>query len=671
MNTSIYSLAYLQYTYEVLRKDILDLYVPMFCKCLLQDNACEVDLKRIKEAMNAIYGIDNITYGAIRSICDRMASRKYGILEKRNGVFYVIKGKLNGYQLTLNKDDKIIDDFNILIKNISDFSSSFPKKYTTDEVEKGFLNFIDLHGIDMLVGQGSKVFNSILKQENKRLSYVISRYILHNKEEGGNAIDVLNRLAKGNAISNLVSLSGRNNYTGNLSNVVVIIDTPFFYNLLGANNESNRDAAIELMTILKRNGAHFSMYQHNLNEVYTTLDDTINRLLTHDYDLKKSSRLLRMAVAEGYSSLQMEAMRANIETIRDKWGITEEEVPNIPNGYKDIDVALLTEIIDSSYTNNHSRTLFYYEKNMLSKDVDSINYTYRLRGNSVAQNLKGCKALMLTTNRIIATTSNNEQINIKKHLIPVCVTDMFLSTILWSNYPSNNDSLNKKLLISECYNNIQLDDALMIRFFEDIKEKRINEQISENQYLMITTSRLAKSILGDITQNDINAYTDRTSAEIIDIIEQEHKDEIEKVQLEGADKIKREQERNLKEIEHLTKQHNEDITEKTNKIEYLEGQIEHVDNYCKGMASMLSNALMLVISILLFIGFFAKRYLPTSFWKLHPSVSLCWYIIDGILSLWAFFNWIGIIWKFADLKQCLYRKVYMYFRRRLIKDNVQ
>ena len=210
----------------------------------------------------------------------------------------------------------------------------------------------------------------------------------------------------------------------------------------------------------------------------------------------------------------------------------------------------------------------------------------------------------------------------------------------------------------------------MIRFFEDIKEKRINEQISENQYLMITTSRLAKSILGDITQNDINAYTDRTSAEIIDIIEQEHKDEIEKVQLDGANKIKREQERSLQEIEHLTKQHNEEITEKTNKIEYLEGQIGHVDNYCKRMAGMISNAVMIVISILLFVGFFAKRYLPTSFWELHPSVSLCWYIIDGILSLWAFFNWIGIIWKFADLKQYLYRKVYIYFRRRVMKDNV-
>ena len=92
MNTSIYSLAYLQYTYEVLRKDILDLYVPMFCKCLLRDNACEVDLKRIKEAMNAIYGIDNITYGAIRSICGRMASRKYGILEKKMVYFMLLQG---------------------------------------------------------------------------------------------------------------------------------------------------------------------------------------------------------------------------------------------------------------------------------------------------------------------------------------------------------------------------------------------------------------------------------------------------------------------------------------------------------------------------------------------------------------------------------------------------
>ena len=666
MNKSIYSLAYLQYTYEVLGKDILDLYVPMFCKCLLHDKVSEVDLKKMKETMNAIYGINNITYGAIHSICNRMTSQKYGILEKKNGVFHVVNSKLNGYQLLLNKDDNIIEEFNQLVKKISEFSLSFPQGYKFEEVERGLLNFIDLHGIDMLLGHSSNVFNAILKKEDKRLSYVISRYILQDKEEGGNALEILNRLAKGNAISNLVSLSVRNNFVGSLKDVVVIIDTPFFYNLLGANNESNREAAVELMTILKRNGASFSMYQHNLNEVYATLDDAVNRLHTHDYDLRKSSRLLKMAVAEGYSSMQMDMMRANIEIIRKEWGIAEEEVPNTPNGYKDINVALLTEIIDSAYTNNHSRALFYYEKNMLSKDVDSINYTYRLRGNSVAQNLKGCKTVMLTTNKIIATTSNDERINEKKHIIPVCVTDIFLSTILWSNYPGENDKLNKKILISECYNNVQLDDALMIRFFEDVKEKKINNDITESQYLMITTSRLAKSMLRDITQNDINAYTDRTSCEIMNIIEQEHKDEIEKVRMEGVEKVQLEKEHNRQEIERIQKEHNKEIAEISVDVESLKEKIKRVDNYCKTLAAICSNVIMIFISVLLCFSFFAKRYWSSDLVQIGAFALWCWYIIDAFLSLWAFLSWLGLIWKFADMKKYFYKKIYALLRRRLM-----
>ena len=81
-----------------------------------------------------------------------MTSQKYGILEKENGVFHVVNSKLNGYQLSLNKDDNIIEEFNQLVKKISEFSSSFPQEYKIEEVERGLLNFIDLHGADMLLG---------------------------------------------------------------------------------------------------------------------------------------------------------------------------------------------------------------------------------------------------------------------------------------------------------------------------------------------------------------------------------------------------------------------------------------------------------------------------------------------------------------------------------------
>lgn len=83
MNESIFSLAYLQYTYEVLHKDILDPYIPMFCRCILEKSINPIGIKEIKEAMASIYGISNLTYGAVQVICDRMATSKVGILEKK------------------------------------------------------------------------------------------------------------------------------------------------------------------------------------------------------------------------------------------------------------------------------------------------------------------------------------------------------------------------------------------------------------------------------------------------------------------------------------------------------------------------------------------------------------------------------------------------------------
>lgn len=231
-------------------------------------------------------------------------------------------------------------------------------------------------------------------------------------------------------------------------------------------------------------------------------------------------------------------MKANVAEVMSKWNVVEQEVPALPQNYTDIDMVLLSTTITDAYTHKHTRELFNHEISMLDKDVDSITYIYRLRGNTAIQNLKGCKALMLTTNRIIATMSNDERINIKKHQIPVCSIDVFISSILWSNYPEGNDQLNRKLLISECYNTIQLDDSLMIRFYEDIKSKKLASSITENQYLELTATNLALTLLGDKTQNDINAYTDRTANEILEIIEREHKAEVENAIKEGEKKIR-------------------------------------------------------------------------------------------------------------------------------------
>jgi hypothetical protein len=91
-----------------------------------------------------------------------------------------------------------------------------------------------------------------------------------------------------------------------------------------------------------------------------------------------------------------------------------------------------------------------YKRGQIENDVETISYIYRIRKNEAISNLKGCKAILLTTNEAIAFASKHNEIstNRVKPTIPPCLTDIFLSTILWANYPSKNNELNIKCLIN-------------------------------------------------------------------------------------------------------------------------------------------------------------------------------------------------------------------------------
>lgn len=661
MNKSIFGIAYLEYMHSVLNKDIIDSYIPMFCTCLLKRPTDIVDPAVLKISMIETYGISNLTIGAVDSICNRMASK--GILYKRQGQMFINRDKLSQYEVSLNKDDKILVAYDKLVADIAEYSKKLPKEYSQAEVSEGLLQFLNKHDVDIIIENNIDLFQKITKYEDTRLAYVISRYVLDSEEKGGDALNILSRLSKGNAITNLVCLSGLSFYTGKLHDLTIYIDTPFFYNLLGANSSSNKESAEELMGILQKNGAKFAMFRHNYNEVCTNLSDVIYRLQTGNYDLRRSSRLLKTAVREHYTSMQMQVILNNVDAVCDKWEIDIPENPDTPNGYFDIDVAKLEQIITDKYTQQHSRELFYHEINMLSIDVDSIVFTYRLRGGTMAKTLKSSKAIFLTTNKVIANASNAPEINTIRHQIPVCTTDMFLSAILWTNSPRESEQLNRKLLISECFNTIKLDDSLLARFFEDVKAKRLAENISENQFLALTTSHLSLSLLGDKTLNDINAYTDRTANEILEILEQEHQNEINTIKKENEINIEAVTKKKDDEISALKDVHSNEIAERENTIATLKDTIGYVEQRCERDARRLANIISGIISVVIASLFIVKAYVPKEFFEKCKGASYIWYIVNTILTLWAILNWTGCIPKFADLKN----RIYHWAHKRLVQ----
>ena len=142
-----------------------------------------------------------------------------------------------------------------------------------------------------------------------------------------------------------------------------------------------------------------------------------------------------------------------------------------------------------------------------------------MRGNSPASNLKNCNAILITTNTALAYASKHPELSNVCHSIPVCMTDAFLSTILWFCYPDASSDINEKVLLSECYNNLSLSDDILHRFYLEVEEINASTPISEEIMMHINTSKIVQELLESKTYNDTSLYTDRTTAEILQEIE--------------------------------------------------------------------------------------------------------------------------------------------------------
>lgn len=632
MDKGIYGLAYLEYNYEKGHHDIIDAYIPLICHCLYAMKVKEAEVLPVREKLKELYGLNNITDGAIISIFNRMAKDKYGLLKSHNNSFLVIEKEV-AIEAEKKPKENLVAGFDVMVERIEEYSKNYQVSFTLEEVEKGLYHFMDQYDVDLTLGNIRELCQQLTKykKEEKKLKYIISKYLIDAAETNPEAIRLMVKLAKGHALTSLVCLQNITKMTGSLKDVEIYLDAPIVFNLLDLNDSSNYHLAKELMQLLKDNGAKFRMFEHNYNEVVGTLTDARDRLATHNYDLRKSSRLLKMAHRDGMSSIQIDMKIGEFAELMTRWDIETIGRPSLNEGYNDIDVITLRNIIEDVYTRKGTRSLFWNELNMLETDLDSITYIYRLRGNLACTSLKNSKAILLTTNRVISTASHDRRINVINHAIPACSTDIFLSTILWTNYPGTNGDLNQKLLMSECYNSIELDDQLMLQFYDQIAKKRSEGTISEAQYLQATTSRVALEILADKTLNDINAYTDRTATEVLEIIEQSHK-----ADLESLEEKHREEMSNAKsETDQI---HKTDIET----IEGLRSDLKLHDDNIKKLANSLANiSTGFIFIVLLFVFIYFKLYpnpLNTSLWFVCP-----YYTVWLLVTCWAVLSWFGRI----------------------------
>ncbi len=607
---TFFGLAFLHYSWELSHKDLLDSYTPLVCECILQMSLDTVNRDDLKKSLNQTYGI-NLDLGVIETILKKCVSKR--ILYREAGEYHINIIELQKNIKQANRDD-IAEMYDQIVENIVEFAKKqFKVVFRNEEIEKGLLAFLKEYDTDIVMSTAcvDDIFINI--NETKRLKYIISKYIIHTKDHKKGDFKKILDIAKGHSIASLITLSNINAYVGQLNKVDIYLDAPIIFNIMGVNGEPNNTLSTELIKSLKDKGAKIKVFKINEEEVISTVTDAIERLTTKDYVLYKSSRILRTAVRESYTPSRLRTKLEQLPKLFEKYDIEIVDAPAFDPKFS-IDEKKLTELIEKYYLARGSRSrLNHKQKESIERDVQTISYIYQIRGSENPQTLKQSKAILLTSNQAIAFCSNNHSISNYGHQSKIAPseTDLFLSTILWANYPSKNEDIKMKQLMTVCYNNIELDDKIFQKFYQDICRLHEEQTITEEQFYLLNASNLTYKLLEKRTLNDIDEYTDKTPQEIVEDLMN-------------------------------TLQHGEIV----------------ITNNVKVLSVGVAKLLFWLIWALLFVAiFFVNKLLPKIPIK---SVALNWglTIIAGLLGGFGLFRWIGIIPSKSKIVECFCNKIY-------------
>lgn len=478
------------------------------------------------------------------SILER--ARRRGILTKSHHKLYPVKDEIT--KLDFADDSK--EQTRQHNKVISEFTKYAKQYYSLEmsheEAEKAFLVMLQQRDLDILfAADGEKLFPEV--ETNKGHQFILNKFIqVANKSEPGLFSFILN-MAIGHVLASAILYADFAKFQGKFAKIRFYFDTRFVLRVLGTEGRERQQHYIEFLNLLIDHKATLFVFRHTFDEILTILNSCIRWVDNPRYDPNKASIACNYFVQNNYSESDVERFIVKADAIleNNKLKIVESPDPNEDQFYQ-IDEGQLEDIIITKYKEANPHFNEFEIKSTLLKDIRSISSIYRLRRGLSPHNLSKVGALFVTTNWELAFASNKFQHLLKPGdpVFPACITDVFLGTLVWLQSPTKVISLNKRKMIADCYAAVQPSKTLMKKYRNEIDKLREEDKITQDEYYLLRTHRVALNLLEDKTLGDPDNFSDKTPEEILGVIKRESQIEPLKKYIETKAKLE-ESERDL------------------------------------------------------------------------------------------------------------------------------
>lgn len=528
MSRTIATLALIKVQSDHLKKDYLEIFIPFVATLIRRKNYESIStgtngINMLCRDFREEYGLV-IPFQPMLTLLNR--ARKRNIIKKELNAFKPVHDNVIKYDFTdisrevESKQIHVIDSF------IRYCESNYQEAISREEAETTFICILKAFDKDILFASEARSALPEVK-ELQKYKFLFCSYLKYVYSSEPDVFKFINDLALGHILASaLLYAMEFKLLEGKFGNIKFYFDSPFIFRLLGVEGHERKSVCTEFIEMLNKSGSEYFIFEHVLDEVMSIIDGARTWIDRQDYDPSKASTALRYFVERGYTKSDIERFSINVRNVLQESKIAVLPSTGIPfDSLHQLNESRLKECILDVYR-SHSRYFDEFDKQFtIDRDVKSISFIYTLRKGILPRSIKESGHIFVTTNSSLAIA--NRRFELAEYgdnfYIPLCVTDVFLGTIIWLQYPLKVESINQRKFIADCYASLQPDILMIKKYIAEIEKLEKDGTVRPDECYLLRSSLVARELLMEKAKGDPDNITDKTPLEILEEIKSDIK----------------------------------------------------------------------------------------------------------------------------------------------------
>jgi hypothetical protein len=507
LESIIPSLAIIKVNWDAGR-DHIENFVPFVVEALRAAPQPEVSGADLQQAIQKTFGLA-IPQGALSTVLGRAA--KHGYVTQTHGIYRRSDEAVVGTDFGRVRTD-VVRKHEALLAKLTDFCRrEFGVDWTSEQAEAALLVHLEQGCAAVLRAAMGAAPLPRPTTPPEHADFLVSSFVAEISKRDPEGFDFLETIAKGSMLAGALYYSDLGAVNRRFDRVEVYFDTAFVLQALGLEGETRALPRRELLDLLYEENANLRVFEETADEAKRVLSAAAQALRTHAKLRHSFGPTIQYLLDSGRSASDVELVVARLEqSIR---GLRIQTRPRPPYVVRlGVDEAKLRTALQNE--------VGYLREDTLQHDVDCITAIHRLRRGRGPLDIESCSAIFITTNHLLARATagffRHEYSVYRGSVVPHCLLDHILTTIVWLKKPLEAPDLPRKTVIADCYAAMNPTDGLWKRYLQEIDRLEKQGDISSEDYYLLRFSAEARNALVASTLGADGAFTEGTVPEILD-----------------------------------------------------------------------------------------------------------------------------------------------------------